>query len=131
MANTRTRITPADREALNAMFAMHSMLKAYEKQFRMVYARAGLKSDYDDIILTLEYDIDKILDTVPLDQLKAIRAGMSISEIHLGVKSAGKRPDSMWVISYDDLADLAGICHKDTVHGLRPDAQAMPVAGDS
>lgn len=33
--------------------------------------------------------------------------GIDIATIHVGVRAAGKRPDSMWVISYDDLADLA------------------------
>ena len=114
------------------------MLKSYEKQFRRVYERAGLKSDYDDIILTLEYDIDKVLDTVPIDQLKAIRAAMGIAEIHLGVKSAGKRPEDMWVISYQDLADLAEYATKthcmacDQMHKpcrLREILRDLPIQG--
>lgn len=103
----RTRLPAASREALNALAAMHSLLCAYENQFMVLFERAGDTEGYAAIKSRLEKDLDAILDTIPLEQLKTIKHAIDIATIHVGVRAAGKRPDSMWVISYDDLADLA------------------------
>lgn len=103
----RTRLPAASREALNALAAMHSLLCAYENQFMALFERAGDTEGYAAIKSHLEKDLDAILDTIPIEQLKTIKHAIDIATIHVGVRAAGKRPDSMWVISYDDLADLA------------------------
>lgn len=134
----RARLAPDEREAINAIFAMYSLLKGYDGQFKRLFGRAEIEQDYIDIILTVQSAIDKILDTVPLSQLKSIKAAMAISEIHLGVKSAGKRPDDMWVIPYQDLADLAEYATKtncmacDQMHKpcrLRDILRDLPIEG--
>lgn len=103
----RTRLPAASREALNALAAMQSLLCAYENQFMALFERAGDTEGYAAIKSHLEKDLDAILDTIPIEQLKTIKHAIDIATIHVGVRAAGKRPDSMWVISYDDLADLA------------------------
>lgn len=103
----RTRLPAASREALNALAAIHTLLSAYEHQFSALFDRAGDAEGYAVIRSRLETDLDAILDTIPIEQLKTIKHAIDIATIHVGVRAAGKRPDSMWVISYDDLADLA------------------------
>ena len=105
--NNRKRLPAASREALNALAAMHSLLCAYEDQFMGLFGRANDEDGYWKIKYRLEKDLDAILDTIPIEQLKTIKHAIDIATIHVGVRAAGKRPDSMWVISYDDLADLA------------------------
>lgn len=107
LGDKRTRLPAASREALNALAAMHSILAAYEGQFRQLFERAGDLDGYDAIRGRIEDGLDKILDTIPIEQLRTIKHAIDIATIHVGVRAAGKRPDSMWVISYDDLADLA------------------------
>lgn len=107
LGDKRTRLPAASREALNALAAMHSILDAYEGQFRQLFERAGDLDGYDAIRGRIEDGLDKILDTIPIEQLRTIKHAIDIATIHVGVRAAGKRPDSMWVISYDDLADLA------------------------
>lgn len=103
----RTRLPAASREALNSLAAIHTLLSACENQFIALFGRVGKEDDYWKIKSLLETDLDAILDTIPLEQLKTIKHAIDIATIHVGVRAAGKRPDSMWVISYDDLADLA------------------------
>ena len=105
--DSRTRLPAASREALSALAAMHTLLCAYKDQFLALFSRGGDPEGYDAIKSRLEKDLDGILDTIPLEQLKTIKHAIDIATIHVGVRAAGKRPDSMWVISYDDLADLA------------------------
>lgn len=134
----RTRLPAASREALNALAAMHSLLCAYENQFSALFDRAGDAEGYAVIRSRLETDLDAILDTIPLEQLKTIKHAIDIATIHVGVRAAGKRPDSMWVISYDDLADLAEYATKtqcmacDQMHKpcrLREILKELPVEG--
>lgn len=106
-ADKRTRLPAASREALNALAAMHSILGAYEGQFRPLFERAGDLDGYDAIRGRIEAGLDKILDTIPIEQLRTIKHAIDIATIHVGVRAAGKRPDDMWVIPYQDLADLA------------------------
>lgn len=134
----RTRLPAASREALNALAAMHSLLSAYENQFSALFERAGDTEGYAAIKSRLETDLDAILDTIPLEQLKTIKHAVDIATIHVGVRAAGKRPDSMWVISYDDLADLAEYATKtqcmacDQMHKpcrLREILKDLPIQG--
>lgn len=134
----RTRLPAASREALNALSAMYSLLSAYENQFSALFERAGDMEGYAAIKIRLETDLDAILDTIPLDQLKTIKHSIDIATIHVGVRAAGKRPDSMWVISYDDLADLAEYATKtqcmacDQMHKpcrLREILKDLPIQG--
>lgn len=103
----RVRIPAQAREALNAISAMHSILRVYENQFRKLFGRVEMEERYNNMVNLIEEVTDKILDTIPIEQLKTIKHSMEISTIHVGVRPAGQRPDDQWVISYQDLADLA------------------------
>lgn len=107
MEDKRSRLPAASREALNSLAAIHTLLSACENQFIALFGRVGKEDDYWKIKSRLEKDLDAILDTIPLEQLKTIKHAIDIATIHVGVRAAGKRPDDMWVISYQDLADLA------------------------
>lgn len=102
----RKRLPAAGREAINALFAIHSVMGVYEEQFKRLCERVpnGWR-DFRMMQSKLSTLLDGLLDTVPLDQLKAIKAHMEISTIHLGVK--GVRPKNYWLMTYDDLATLA------------------------
>lgn len=107
----RKRIPAAGRETLNALFAMHSIMAGYQAQFERLCKRVpnGWR-DFRLVQSRLENLLDKLLDTIPAEQLVTIKHHMEISTIHLGVK--GVRPKDHWVISYDDLADLADYAAK-------------------
>ena len=134
----RTRLPAASREALNSLAAMHSLLCAYEDQFIGIFGRANDEDGYWKIRCRLEKDLDAILDTIPIEQLKTIKHAIDIATIHVGVRAAGKRPDDMWVIPYQDLADLAEYATKtncmacDQMHKpcrLRDILRDLPIQG--
>lgn len=136
--DNRKRLPAASREALNSLAAMHSLLCSYEDQFIGLFGLANDEDGYWKIRCRLETDLDAILDTIPLEQLKTIKHAIDIATIHVGVRAAGKRPDSMWVISYDDLADLAEYATKtqcmacDQMHKpcrLREILKDLPIQG--
>lgn len=102
----RKRLPAAGREALNALFATHSIMAGYAEQFKRLCERipSGWR-DFRMVQTKIESMLDKLLDTIPQEQLQTIKHHLEISTIHLGVK--GVRPKDYWLISYDDLADLA------------------------
>ena len=51
--------------------------------------------------------INNLLDTVPVEQLLTVKRQLDLTEIRIGIKSAAGRDKNYWVMSYDDLADLA------------------------
>ena len=104
----RKRMTAADREVLNTLFAMASLMEHYNERFKLLCDRA--ENGWRDFRLTetrINGIIEKILDTVPIEQLRTIKNHMKLATIHIGVKNAGERPKDHWVLSYDETATLA------------------------
>ncbi len=44
---------------------------------------------------------------MPVEQLLTVKRQLDLTEIRIGIKSAAGRDKNYWVMSYDDLADLA------------------------
>ena len=104
----RYRVTASDREALVMLYSISSVLEHFEGQLKSLCHRVPngwrdarmVQSRLNSLILS-------VLETVPVEQLKTIKHHMDLSTIHVGIRSAGKRPKDYWISSYDDLADLA------------------------
>lgn len=134
----RKKLPAAGRETLNALCAMHSIMETYEDQFKRLCQRIpnGWR-DFRMVLKKLESMMEGLLDTIPREQLLTIRRHMELSTIHLGVKPAGPRPKDYWVISYDDLADLAEYatkttcfaCEKNGPCRLREIMEDLPIQG--
>lgn len=109
----RKRLPVPAREALNAMFAMHSVMTGFEEQFKHMSRRIpnGWR-DFRLIQSKMAKMLEDILDTIPLEQLQVIKRHMEISSIHLGV--SGVKPKDYWLMTHEDLADLADYATKTT-----------------
>lgn len=104
----KKRVTASDREALVMLYSISSVLEHFEGQLKSICQRVPngwldarmIQSKLNNMIIAM-------LETIPVEQLKTIKHHMDLSTIHVGIRSAGKRPDDYWIMTYTDLADLA------------------------
>lgn len=104
----RKRMTAADREILNTLFAMSSIADHCRERFKLLCERVpNAWRDFRLAETKINGIIEKILYTVPIEQLRTVKNHMEMATIHIGVKCAGERPKDHWLMTYDDVATLA------------------------
>lgn len=108
MMDERKRLTAEGRELLSSLYAICSLMAAYSEKFQRLCGRVpnGWR-DFRMAQTRLEKILEGVLDTVPLEQLQAVKHQVETTDIHTTTRRASARPKNLWVITYDDLADLA------------------------
>lgn len=111
----RKRMPPMAREAFTFLYAFgcgfeHAKGELWRLAARVPYGWRDLRL----IQAKLEKFNENVMDTIPYAQLGTIREQMERSDIRVITRSAGVQPDAHWVISRQDLADLAGFAIEGT-----------------
>lgn len=113
--NERKRMVPMQREAFVFLYAFGCGFEHAKGELKRLAARVPY--GWRDLRL-IQAKLDKItegvMDTIPYEQLGTIREQMERSDIRVITRSAGMQPDAHWVISRQDLADLAGFAVETT-----------------
>lgn len=96
-----------EQEALMGLYAVASLLKAYDGQFSSLTKRVpnGYR-DYRLMYTILHKLLEKLFDTVPPSQLNAIYNRAAISEIKMVPKSVTGQRDDHWLMTRDEIEDL-------------------------
>ena len=103
----RKRINAQQREAFVALYAGAQLLSQYEDDFVSVAKR--VKHGHRDIkmiMAVLEKLLVNMLETIPLEQLQAIKRQMSMSEIRVAAKNYTANRSDDWVMSREDINSL-------------------------
>ena len=104
----RKRMTAEERELFAALFALDNILDKFSGGYQRLCQRVpGGWRDYRIAQSRMASVITRLLDTVPVEQLLTVKRQLDLTEIRIGIKSAAGRDKNYWVMSYDDLADLA------------------------
>lgn len=111
----RKRMPPQTREAFTFLYAFGCGFEHAKGEIERLVRR--VPNGWRDARLVqakLDKLTENLMDTIPLEQLGTIRHQMEISEIRVMTRDVGKRTDANWVISRQDLADLAGFAIETT-----------------
>ena len=109
----RTRINAEGKELFASLYAVENILKVYEEKYHRLVDR--IPNGWRNFRLA-QSNIEKIntalIDTIPVEQLITLKKQLDLTDIQIGIKSPAGRNKNYWVMSYDDLADLADAATK-------------------
>ena len=104
---------PARGAWIEILYAVENILKVYEEKYHRLVDR--IPNGWRNFRLA-QSNIEKIntalIDTIPIEQLITLKKQLELTDIQIGIKSPAGRSKNYWVMSYDDLADLADAATK-------------------
>lgn len=104
----KSRINAEGKELFAALYAIENILNVYAEKYKKLLGRVPNGWRRFRVAQSNIGNINtELINTIPIEQLITLQKQLQLTEIQIGIKSPAGRSKNYWVMSYDDLADLA------------------------